>query len=155
MKTCLATTLLLIATAASAAGETPASPALPPGHPSIGAPVNIGDVRVTKAPGPNAQTIQEVVTQRTQLKDKPVTVHGKVVKFSGGIMGKNWVHIQDGTGSKDDGSNDILVTTQDQTKPGEVITVRGTVRLDQDFGSGYAYKVLIEDGAITADKAVK
>jgi hypothetical protein len=155
MKTCLAAALLLITTAASAAGESPATPSLPPGHPSIAAPANIGDVHVAKATGPDARTVQEVITQRTQLKDKQVVVHGKVVKFLPGIMNKNWVHLQDGTGSQADGSNDLVATTQGQVQRGDVVTVRGTVRVDQDFGSGYAYKVLIENATVTPDKAGK
>jgi len=161
MKTCIATALLFIATATSAAGETTA-PAnslhntLPPGHPSIGAaPVDIGDVRVAKASGPNAKTVEEIVTQRTQLKDKPVEVRGKVVKFNTAIMGKNWVHLRDGTGTEAKGNNDLLVTTQDLAKPGDVVTVRGAVRIDKDFGSGYAYAVLIEDATVTPDKPKK
>jgi hypothetical protein len=61
-------------------------------------------------------------------------------------MGKNWVHLRDGTGSE--GSNDILVTTQNQAKAGDVVTVKGVVRNDKDFGAGYSYKVLIEEAKL-------
>jgi hypothetical protein len=146
MKTSLAIALSLsiTATAAFAADEVK----LPPGHPSIKSAADIGDVRVAKATGPNAKTVEEIVTQRAQLKDKPVVVRGKVVKFNAGIMGKNWVHLRDGTGEDAKGSNDILVTTQGQAKPGDVVTASGTVRIDKDFGSGYAYGVLIEDATL-------
>ena len=147
MKTCIAAALLLMATATYAA-EPIAPQDLPPGHPSIGKPVDLGDVRVPKATGANAKTVEEIVTQRAQLKDKPVEVRGKVVKFNAAIMGKNWLHLRDGTGAEAKGSNDILVTTQGQAKPGDVVTVRGTVRTDKDFGSGYAYDVMIEDATI-------
>jgi hypothetical protein len=33
-------------------------------------------------------------------------------------------------------------------KVGDVVTVKGVVHTDRDFGSGYAYKVLIEDAAL-------
>ena len=92
----------------------------------------------------------EVVTKATALKDKPVQVSGKVVKFNAGIMGKNWVHLRDGSGQDANQSNDILVTTAAQAKVGEVVTVAGVVRNDKDFGSGYTYKVMIEDATLKA-----
>jgi hypothetical protein len=147
MKICLAIPLLCLAAAASAA-ETSAPHALPPGHPGMGARADIGDVRVDKAEGPGAKTVEEIVTQRAALKDQTVTVRGKVVKFNAAILGKNWIHLQDGTGSQAQGSHDVLVTTQEQARPGDVVTARGTVRVDKDFGAGYAYKVLIEDARI-------
>lgn len=105
-------------------------------------------VNVAKATGPNARTVAEVVTLAQTLKDKPVVVHGKVVKYNPDIMGKNWLHLRDGTGKADDGSNDILVTTTASTKLGAVVTASGTVRTDKDFGAGYAYKVLIEEASL-------
>jgi len=83
------------------------------------------------------------------LKDKPVQVNGKVVKYNAGIMGKNWLHLQDGSGAAADNSNDILVTTSASAKLGDVITVSGMVRNNKDFGAGYSYKVLIEDATLT------
>jgi predicted lipoprotein len=109
---------------------------------------SINDTPVAKASGADARTVAEITTQSAELKDKTVVVHAKVVKFNGGIMGKNWVHLRDGSGSATDGTNDLLVTSTDETKVGDVVTVKGTVRTDKDFGSGYAYKVLIEDGKL-------
>jgi hypothetical protein len=103
---------------------------------------------VAKATGPNAHSVAEVVTQAQTLKDKPVVVQGKVVKYNTGIMGKNWIHLRDGSGKEGDGSNDILVTTLSNTQVGAVIKVSGTVHTDKDFGAGYAYKVLIEDASL-------
>ena len=104
------------------------------------------DVKVAKATGAKAYTVAEVVKQADALNGKAVELHAKVVKFNPDIMGKNWVHVRDGSGKDSDGSNDILVTTADSTSVGATVTVSGTVRTKQDFGSGYAYKVLI-DGA--------
>ena len=75
-------------------------------------------------------------------------VRGQVVKVNFGIMGKNWVHLQDGSGSAADGSNDILVTTQDRVAVGDVVNARGKVRTDLNLGAGYAYAVLIEDATV-------
>jgi hypothetical protein len=63
-------------------------------------------------------------------------------------MGKNWIHLRDGSGSPSDDTNDILVTSASETKVGDVVTVKGVIRTDKDFGSGYAYKVLIEEATI-------
>ncbi len=117
-------------------------------HAGLGNPADTGDIRVPKASGANAHTVGEIVTKGGQLKDKPVLVRGKVVKYNPGIMGKNWIHLRDGSGSAADNSNDILVTTMDQAKVGDVLTVKGIVRTDKDFGSGYAYKVLIEEATL-------
>jgi hypothetical protein len=71
-----------------------------------------------------------------------------VVKYNPEIMGKNWIHLRDGSGSAADNTNDILVTSGVQVKVGDVVTVKGTVRTDKDFGAGYAYKVIIEDAVL-------
>jgi hypothetical protein len=102
--------------------------------------------RVPKAEGPDGRTVAEVVGGRARLKDKPVVVRGQVVKVNAGIMGKNWVHLQDGTGSAADGSHDLLVTTQDRPAVGDIVQARGTVRTDVTVGAGYSYPVLV-DGA--------
>ncbi len=112
-------------------------------------PSNVGDVKVAKATGADARTVAEVYAQKGALKDKPVTIRGKVVKFNPGIMGKNWVHIQDGTGKADKQDNDVTVTTQDMTAVGETVVVKGTVRADKDFGAGYAYPVIVEDAKLS------
>jgi hypothetical protein len=71
------------------------------------------------------------------------------VKFTPAVMGKNWIHLRDGTGSDADGTNDLTVTTQAEAKVGDVVLVKGIVRTDVDLGSGYAYKVLIEEATLT------
>ena len=119
-------------------------------HTGNAKPADTGPIKVAKATGANAYTVAEVVTKVSALKDKPVQVNGKVVKFNPGIMGKNWVHLRDGSGQDANQSNDILVTTTAQTKVGEVVTVAGVVRQDKDFGAGYSYKVMIEDATLKA-----
>ena len=101
--------------------------------------------RVEAAAG--GQTVAQVFADRAGLAGKPVTVRGKVVKFNGGIMGKNWLHLQDGTGAA--GTNDLIVTTQAEAAVGEVVTARGTLVLDKDLGAGYRYDVLVEDAALS------
>jgi hypothetical protein len=108
----------------------------------------INDAPVARASGANAQTVAEIISKRAELKDKPVLLRGKVVKYNPSIMGKNWIHLRDGSGSAVDETNDVLVTSASETKVGDIVTVKGTIRTDKDFGSGYAYKVLIEEATI-------
>jgi hypothetical protein len=120
-----------------------------PGHPNgakTGA--NVPVEKVAKATGPDARTVAEVYAQRAQLKGKPVVVHGKVVKVSNNIMGKNWVHLRDGSGSATDGTNDLLVTTMNAAQTGVIVTARGVVHTDVDLGMGYTYKALVEDATL-------
>jgi hypothetical protein len=93
-------------------------------------------------------TVAEIVANGGKLKDKKVVVRGKVVKYNPDIMGKNWVHLQDGSGSEADATNDILVTTTSKTSIGAVVTVTGVVHTDKDFSAGYVFKVLIEEAKL-------
>jgi hypothetical protein len=99
-------------------------------------------------PTAGGTTVESLWKTRDTLAGKSVTVRGKVVKFNGGILGVNWIHLQDGTGKADDQSNDITVTSTDDTKVGDVITVTGIVALNKDLGSGYKYPVIIEHARI-------
>jgi hypothetical protein len=100
------------------------------------------------APPEGGMTIANVWTRRAALAGKPVTVRGKVVKYNGGILGTNWLHIQDGSGSAKEGTNDLTITTDGTVKVGDVVTVSGKVSIDRDFGAGYAYKVMLEQASI-------
>jgi hypothetical protein len=108
----------------------------------------ISDAPIAKATGANAKTVAEVVTNGSKLKGKTVAVRGRVVKYNADIMGRNWVHLQDGSGSEADATNDILVTTGSETSIGAVVTATGVVQTDKDFTAGYAYKVLIEEAKL-------
>ena len=142
--------------------EGEAAAALPPGHPPTSAMAQApaggaapaaadqADVKVEKAPGKDAKTVAEIYANKAALKGVEVVVRGRVVKFNPEIMGRNWLHLRDGSGSAEKHDNDITVTTTEVFAKGDVVTIRGKVVLDQDFTAGYAYPVLIE-GA----KAVK
>jgi hypothetical protein len=109
----------------------------------------------TPMPPPSGgKTIADVWSERKPLAGTPVTIHGVVVKYNPGILGVNWIHLQDGTGTAADGSNDITVTTADDPglAVGDTLTVTGTVTLDKDIGSGYAYPVLVEHARIVSLK---
>lgn len=137
----------LIYFASSIAHEGEAAAAAVPGH----APASAGAApQVTEPipPAPGSVTVANVVTNRKALSGKTVTVRGKVVKYNGGILGLNWIHIQDGSGVAKDGTNDITVTTTATAAVGDIVTVTGTVVVDKDFGSGYSYAVLLQNASI-------
>lgn len=132
--------------AGAAAGKGTAAPsALPPG---LGKTIDTSNIKVDKASGANARTVAEVFAKRSELKDKEVVVRGKVVKYSPEIMGRNWLHLRDGSGSAADNNNDLLVTTSAPSSLGAVVTARGVVRLDKNIGAGYAYPVMIEEATL-------
>jgi hypothetical protein len=116
--------------------------------PGSGTPPAAAAMPVPKASGADARTVAEVVQGKAQLKDKTVLIRARVVKVNTGIMGKNWLHLQDGSGQAQDGSNDILVTSQDSAAVGDIVTARGTVRTDVTLGPGYAYAVLVEGASV-------
>jgi len=91
-------------------------------------------------------TIAELYAKKDTYAGKTVKIRGEVVKYNAEIMGKNWVHLQDGTNSN--GSFDITVTTNDVTKIGDVVTFEGSVTLKKDFGAGYYYEILVENAKI-------
>lgn len=140
---------IVFASAISTEHSSVATPAqqMAAAHKGAASPVvNAPVVKVAKATGANAKTVADIYAQRAKLNDKKVVVRGQVVKFSAGIMDRNWIHLRDGTGSDAAKSNDLLVTTKQTAKVGDVIVVSGLVKTDVNYGSGYAYSVVI-DGA--------
>ncbi len=85
---------------------------------------------------------------KPKLTGSTVTVRGRVVKFNGGILGRNWIHLQDGTGDATQGTHDLTVTTDAKAAVGDVVTITGMLVVDQDFGAGYAYAVLLESASV-------
>ena len=105
-------------------------------------------IKVGKTSDSNAYTVAELYEKGDKLDNKNVLIRGKVVKVSVGIMGKNWLHIQDGTGDQKNNTHDLVVTTQDKPSVGDVVTVNGILYKDKDFGSGYKYDVIVEQAHI-------
>ena len=132
-----------------AMGEGAPNPAqLAAQHQAVGTgPNDVKVEKVAKASGAEGRTVEEIWTQREKLKGKPVTVRGQVVKFTP-VMGKNFLHLRDGTGSAENKTNDLTVTTADAVGVGDVVTAKGVIVTDKDFGAGYAYPVIIEDAKV-------
>ncbi|MBK8571852.1 MAG: nucleotide-binding protein [Holophagaceae bacterium] len=140
-----------LAPAGGAQAAMPAHAGAPQGQPAAapGAPVVPKEaVKVDKASGADARTVAEVWAQKGGLKEKSVTIRGQVVKYNPGVMGKNWIHLQDGSGEASKGNHDITVTSQDPAAKGDIVTVKGIVRQDKDFGAGYVYALIVEDAKV-------
>ncbi len=139
-------------TVAPAGGAAVAAPAMPgagailqTGTPAP-TPMEVG--KVEKATGADAQTVADVWAKKASLKEKTVSIRGKVVKYNAGVMGKNWLHLQDGSGDTAKGTHDITVTSMDSATKGDVVTIKGVVRLDKDFGAGYTYALIVEEAKV-------
>jgi len=132
------------------AAPAPATEAAAAPHPMpAAAPATDIDLTgIAKADG--GKTIAEVYAEKDQLGDATIIVRGKVVKTNAEIMGKNWLHVRDGSGAE--GSNDLTVTTAGELpKVGDTVLVSGKVSLNKDFGMGYQYPVIMEDAEVTVE----
>lgn len=119
----------------------------PADHTKAATPATVDLKGITKATG--GKSVAEIFAERKTLNGKKVLVRGKVVKYMSGIMGKNWLHVKDGTGAS--GSDDLVVTTIVAAKIGDKVLVNGKVASDKDFGSGYRYDVIVEDAEVTVE----
>jgi len=105
---------------------------------------------VTIKPIEGGITIAELYKNRDQFDGKRILIKGQVVKVNSKIMGKNWVHLQDGT--KDGDNYDLTITTQEELKVDDVVTFEGLVTLNKDFGHGYSYELIVEEAILVINK---
>lgn len=105
----------------------------------------------TPSPGPakkvdpstvkGAVTIKEIIQNPGKYKDKTVKILGTVSKVNPNIMGKNWIHVQDGSADQ----YDFVLTSASNIPAGHQVVFEGVIRLDVDFGAGYSYDIIMED----------
>jgi type IV pilus biogenesis protein CpaD/CtpE len=138
-------------TGAAAPEAAPATPPMTEPHPMPAAPAEEVDLSgIAKADG--GKTVAEVFAEKDQLAGQQVVLRGKVVKSNPGIMGKNWLHIRDGSGAE--GTNDLTVTTAGAAPAvGDLVLVKGPVSLNRDLGMGYVYDVIVEDAEVTVEES--
>ncbi len=117
-------------------------------HAAVAQPTATAVDKVERASGADARSVEETWSQGAALAGKTVTVRGKVVKYNPGVMGKNWIHIQDGSGDAVKGTNDLTVTSMDEVAKGDIVTITGTVSVDKDFGAGYRYPIIVEEAKV-------
>lgn len=135
---------------AAKATEAPAAaaPAAEPHPMPAAAPTDIDLTGIAKAEG--GKTIAEIYGEKDALAGTTVVVRGKVVKANPDIMGKNWLHLRDGSG--EDGNADLTVTTTAALpQVGDTVVASGTVAVGQDFGMGYEYDVILENAELKAE----
>lgn len=102
-----------------------------------------GDIK----PLADGKTVAGIFAESEQLKDQVVSLNARVIKINKSIMGRNWITVQDGTGTEPD--NKLLTTSQEVVAPGDLVIVKGTVKTDVDLGYGYEYKVLLEEATFS------
>ncbi|THB77569.1 MAG: DNA-binding protein [Desulfobulbaceae bacterium] len=119
---------------------------------SQGAIVPFNEIEVEKAAGPNSYRVGELFTKAESLDGQRVRVRGQVVKFNANIMGRNWLHIQDGSGDPLNNTHDLVATTSETINGPAVITIEGVISANKDFGAGYKYVVILEKGSIIENK---
>lgn len=101
--------------------------------------VKVGEIELKDGSVPLA----ELFAQKEKYDGQSITITGKCVKINPMIMNRNWLHIQDGSGE----GLDLTVTTTEKVPLGAVVSLKGTVAVDKDFGAGYRYDIIME-GAV-------
>ena len=145
----------------------PAPNALPKGHPALPGTPEKGAIAAPSdahhgsaspapivlpkqvAPAPGGVTIAECFAKRDELAGKPIKVRGVAVKFTSDILGANWIHLRDGTGSA--GTDDLTVTTAQTVKVGDVVLIEGVIEYGKDIGSGYSFPAIVERALVTVE----
>jgi hypothetical protein len=121
-------------------------PAMAGKTPHMGKPVNKKKSEVVLEKSDAEITLAQVFANRKDYSSKEFEIKGVVVKVNKQVMGKNWIHIQDGT--DDNGVFDLTITTQELAEVGDEVTFKGKLTLNKDFGAGYSYEVIMEDATL-------
>jgi len=132
------------------AAAAPSPHAAAPAAKAPGAPAPSAAPLERIAPPAGGLAIATLVAKPADFAGKRVTVRGKVVKFNANILGKNWLHLRDGSAPAGAaaGADDITITTSGSANLGDIVTVTGLVATNRDFGSGYSYPVMIEEATL-------
>lgn len=91
-------------------------------------------------------SIADLYSEKKSYSGKIVRIRGIVAKYNPEIMERNWIHLQDGTDFE--GQFDLTVTSDVSVNTGDIVTFEGIITLDKDFGYGYFYDVIMEQGRI-------
>ena len=118
-------------------------------HSSISNATELGPLKVEKASGPSGRTVEEVFAHSQDLDERKVAVRGRVTRVNAKILGRTWIHLQDGTGDPQAKTNDLAVTSQDNPSVGDTVLIEGTLRTNKNYGMGYVFPVIVEDATVT------
>lgn len=91
-------------------------------------------------------SLENLFKNKANYNSKEVLVKGVVIKVNKEIMDRNWIHIVDG--SSFNGKNSLTVTSTEMVNVGDTISVKGVLTLNKDFGQGYIYDILLEEGKL-------
>jgi hypothetical protein len=144
---------ILFASSASLVGENAADKPVA----KLDGNANIKKPAATKAPAageikplPDGKTVADIYAESDQLKDQVISLRAKVTKVNRNIMGRNWITLQDGTGTKP--GHKIVATSQETATIGDLVIAKGTINTDIDLGRGYFYEVMLEDATFSSEK---
>ena len=134
-----------------------AAPADPHSGPGIEIPMGsakavtplFANLEVEKAAGENSYQVGELFALGAELDGQTVRVRAQVVKFSPAIMGRNFIHLQDGSGNPDESTHNLVATSDETVQPGDIVTFEGVLAANRDFGAGYLYQVILEESRVT------
>lgn len=95
-------------------------------------------------PAKGSIKLSDLWSNPEKYSGKQILVTGRCTKLNLQIMGKNWIHIEDESGS----GKDLTITTQDVLPIGKAGTFEGIIALNKDFGSGYRYELIMEEAKL-------
>ncbi|HRY98502.1 MAG TPA: hypothetical protein P5550_05520 [Bacteroidales bacterium] len=127
---------------APAAAEAPHG--MPESGTMTGSKVKTEAAAVSVKPAEGGVTVAQIFADPAKYAGKKVLIRAQVIKVNNEIMDRNWVHLQDGT--EHEGRYDLVITTDEFHEVGAVVTFEGVVTVNKDFGAGYVYEVILEEG---------
>jgi len=102
------------------------------------------EVKMTNKAG--VINLSDLFENKSKFEGKDIIVQGKVAKFNKNILGKNWIHLQDGTDYN--GEFDLTITSKEIVSVGETIEIKGKIAIKKDFGAGYTYDIIMENAIL-------
>jgi len=106
------------------------------------------DIKISRPSG--VESIAGILENKDRLGGKEILVKGQVIKVNDEVMGRNWIHIQDGTRFGE--AFDLTITSREFFTIGQIVTFKGTLNINKDFGAGYFYPVILEDAVLVPEK---
>ena len=110
------------------------------------------DASISIDPISGGITIAELYANSELYSNKKIKIKGQVTKINTAIMGRNWVHLQDG--SEHNGQFDLTVTTQANVKVGDIVVFEGFINQNKDFGAGYSYDLIMEEAKLIDNESI-
>ena len=92
------------------------------------------------------QAISHLTQQRKELNGQSIKTSAVVVGVYPNIMGTNWYHLCD------EPNGDVLVVSANFiAQPGEIVHVKGELKLDHEVGGVYRFPLFIGDAQLSGE----